>query len=1196
VFSEQSYRKSKGIRDRKAGFLLWVKAEKHKDKTNDKKDLRGLHMKYSVQSCIRMAKRLSGSVGLLSCFILLFTVQAFGQLSTAALNGVVRDPSGAVIPNAKVSLTAVDTRVVRTTISNNAGEYVFTSLIPGRYTVEAAASGFGSQKVAEFLLATGQTGTIDFALTVGSESSVVTVEAEAQQLDATSSNLGTVLATKQVNDLPTNGRNFTALLSLTPGVVPVSTGQNGGMGGGGFTAPVAVGAAFTFPAINGASNRSNFFLTDGLNNFGSFLSTYAVPPIIDAIQEVKVVSHTDSAEYGSVLGGVVNVVSKSGTNAFHGAAWEYLRNQAFDARAYFLPAAQPKPTFHQNQFGASIGGPVWIPKLYNGKDKTFFFFAYQGFRYNTPSNTNLKVPTAAQLAGDETGAPQIYDPYSTVPDPNHPGQYLRSPFPGNQIPASRIDQRMVDYAKFVFPAAGPVVDKNGDNAIDTTPLVQTQNEYNARIDQNFGKKDSAWFRYSAINDVTNHSGGIPGLLGQNTVPARNWGGSYVHIFGPSLILQLQYARTTVQSNSTTLWSKSISSIFTTVGFSSGFAGGFAGNGGGNLLPSPGISGYSNGGESIQATPKATDSHQISGAVTKIIGNHELRAGGGYISNTFASPISYANLTFLAQQTADPNTPGTGDSISSFLLNVPDGANRRNVNETTRPGGVMDFFLQDSWKATSRLTVNAGLRYDYSFIPAYGTDATIGQQGGIETGDMNFNDGTYVLQKVPPSCTSRGYAPCIPGNGQLPAHVVIDPRGKIAHNVPDNFGPRLGLSYRLGEKTVIHGGFGIVFDNWAAVSQMAQNIEGSWPDIGQQISNGKNQPTSTSATPTVVAQDPFGGGGSGLFPAATPFNQVQWFYDPNIKNAYAEQWNVGVQRQLTPSTALTVNYVGSSSHRVITGGYYNTALTPGPGDPQARSLYPYIGPTFYDRSVGTASYNAAQLQLDKRYSSGLSYSVGYTYSKSINAGGDGWFGAEGGVPVDPYHPDAYGSRSVAGTDLTHVLTENTIFQIPVGKGQRWSTGNKVADYVLGNWQLNNFFTARSGLPYNPIISSDIANTGNVGWAGYEHANLVGDPHKNVPKGYGFNPAAYAAPVIYTYGTAARNSLRSAHYINMDASIFRQFPVWGERRFEFRLETFNLFNHPTMGKPNTDLNNGASFGTINNTASAPRQLQLGGKFIF
>jgi len=1153
---------------------------------------------------IGMLGKLLATAGLLGCLILLSSTQLGAQLSTSSMNGVVHDQSGAVIPNATVTLTAVETSVRQVTQSNGAGEYVFTSLTPGKYTIEASSPGFRPQKVAEFVLAVGQTGTYDFRLGVGSDTTVVTVESDIQQLDVTSANLGTVLATEQVNDLPTNGRNFTALLSLTPGVVPVSTGQNA-MGGrtGGFAAPINVGGDFTFPAINGQTNRSNFFLTDGLNNFGSFLSTYAVPPIIDAIQEVKVVSHTDGAEFGSVLGGVVDVVSKSGTNAFHGSLWEYDRNTIFDASPFLLGI--PEAAFHQNQFGAAGGGPVWLPKLYNGKDKTFFFVAYQGFRYSTPSNSALLVPTAAQLAGDESTLPSglpanpIYDPASTIATcVSGVCSYSRTPFAGNQI-QSRVNPAMVAWAKFIFPAAGTYNAGTNSNAIDKTPLTQNQNEFNVRVDQHFGTKNFAWFRYSMINSTTNLSRGLPGLPDNHVIPARDWGGSYVHTFGPSLVMQLQYARTTLEDNSSTRFSSSVSDIFNTVGFSSNFAGGFAAINGGNLLPSPGISGYANGGEIIENTPKATDSHQVSGVVTKIIGKHELRMGGGYISNEFASPISYAQLGFGADSTDNPGSTGhTGDPVASFLLSVPDTANRRNVDETTRPGGVMDFFGQDSWKMTDKLTVNLGLRYDYTFIPPYGTNATIGKQGGIETGDINFNNGTYVLQKLPPSCATRGFAPCIPGDGTLPPNVVVDPRGKIAHNVPTNWGPRLGFSYRVGEKTVVHAGYGIVYDNWAAVSQMAQNIEGSWPDIGQLIANNLNVPSTTSATPTATPQDPFASGGSGLFPAPTPFNQVQWFYDPNIKNAYAEQYNFGVQRQLLPSTALTVNYVGSESHRVVVGGYYNTALTPGPGDPQSRALYPSIGPTFYDRSNGNASYNALQLQLDRRYATGLTYAVGYTYSKYINEGGDGWFGAEGGVPVDPYQPAKFGSRSVAGTDLTHVLTENTIYQVPVGKGQRWSTGNSLADYILGNWQLNNFLTLRSGLPLTPSYDTgDQANTGNVGWAGYEHANLVGDPHKGVPKGDGFNPAAYAVPDVDTYGTAGRNSLRSSRLINMDASIFRQFPVWGEgRRFEFRAEAYNLFNHRVPGQANSDLGSPSTFGTVTSAANSARQMQMGAKFIF
>ena len=256
----------------------------------------------------------------------------FAQLSTASLNGVVRDSSGAVVPRANVVLINVATSVERTTVTNDAGNYVFQNITPGRYKLNVNAPSFSSKQVSEFVLGVNQTATIDVSLEVGSQSQVITVEAAAEQLQGSNAGLGTVIATKQVNDLPLNGRNFTQLLALTPGVAPVSVAQNA-MGGrpGGFGAPIAVGSAFIFPAINGQTNRSNFFLTDGLNNFGSFQSTYAVPPIVDAVQEFKVVSHTDSAEFGSVLGGVINVVTKSGTNDLHGSAWEYVRNAAFDS-------------------------------------------------------------------------------------------------------------------------------------------------------------------------------------------------------------------------------------------------------------------------------------------------------------------------------------------------------------------------------------------------------------------------------------------------------------------------------------------------------------------------------------------------------------------------------------------------------------------------------------------------------------------------------------------------------------------------------------------------------------------------------------------------------------------------------------------------------------------------------------------------
>src|SRR5216684_2407138 len=323
------------------------------------------------------------SLVLLTCLLALLAASAFGQLSSATLNGVVRDSTGAVIPKASVVLSNVDTGIERPGTSNESGNYVFADITPGRYTLKVTAEGFSTKQVSAFVLAVNQTATIDVALAPGAQSEVVTVDASTEQLQTSTAELGTVIATHQVNDLPLNGRNFTQLLSLTPGVSPISVGQNS-MGGrtGGFAAPIAEGAEFTFPSVNGATNRSNYFLTDGMSNFAAFLSTYAVPPIVDAIQEFKVVSRTDTAEFGSVLGGVVNVVTKSGTNQFHGSAWEYLRNNAFDSQDSFSPVVQ----YHQNQFGGAVGGPVDLPGL---KHNTFFYFAYQGFRYNKPVRSRI---------------------------------------------------------------------------------------------------------------------------------------------------------------------------------------------------------------------------------------------------------------------------------------------------------------------------------------------------------------------------------------------------------------------------------------------------------------------------------------------------------------------------------------------------------------------------------------------------------------------------------------------------------------------------------------------------------------------------------------------------------------------------------------------------------------------------------------
>jgi len=1197
------------------------------------------------------------------CIPLLISILALlsgalqAQLSTASLNGVVRDPQGLVITKASVVLENPDTGATRTTTTNDSGAYVFPDINPGRYTLKVSAAGFSTKQVAAFVLAVNQTATIDVSMAVGTESQVVSVEATSEQLQASTAELGTVIATKEVNDLPLNGRNFTQLLSLTPGVSPISVGQNA-MGGriGGFATPIAESAQFQFPSINGATNRSNYFLTDGMNNFAAFLSTYAVPPIVDAIQEFKVVSHTDSSEFGSVLGGVVNIVTKSGTNQFHGSVWEYLRNSAFDSRTEFLPASQPKPLFHQNQFGLSFGGPI---PLHGLKQNTFFFFAYQGFRYSQPASANILVPTADQLNGnfsalcvngfDANGVcldrdaqgnviDQLYDPFETTLSGT---TYNRQPIPGNIIPNNLIIPGLQAYAEAYYPKAGPYVASTNSNAFDNDPNVQHQNEFNGRLDHTFSDKDQVWFRWSQIDSETNTpgtNGFLPGFLKKDSIPALNWGGNWVHVFSPTLALQVLFSRTKVSDNSfTKLKGANENALVSAAGFSPSFACNFSGVSG-CLLPEPTLQdSFSNGGEILQNTPQATDNYQVSSTLNKLMGTHTFSVGANYITSVFSSPIAYDTLTFSDTSTGNPATGKSGNSLASFLMGVPNGANRRDVNEKTRMGGLFSAFFQDSWKATDKLTVNYGVRYDLTFIPPYGTIGTIGEQGGIETGDMDFSNGTYVLQYPPPPCTVRGIAPCIPsimldasGNaeacdpttqtclapGTLPPHVVVDPRGRIAHNTYTNVGPHFGFAYRATPSTVVRGGAGVVYDNWAAVSQMAQNIEGDWPGIGQLIASNINQPgtstTDANGNPLVSALNPFAGSGASGIPAPTPFfsGGVNWHYDPHIKNAYAYQFNFGIQHQINNTTTITGTYVGSLTHRANVGGDYNTALQPSPlPNPISRAMYPYMITTFYDRSVGFADYHAFQLSVNKRFSHGLAYQVAYTFSKALDEN-DGWFGAEGKNVANPYYPR--GSLSPAGYDIPHLLSINANYELPVGRGKQFSSGNHAVDYMIGNWQVNGIFTVRSGQRYsvtdNNDNGGDPANTGNAGWAGYEQANLVGDPNSGTcPNGAHphtqtcwINFSGFAAPQLGTFGTLRPDAFNAQRYWNLDFSLFRGFPIGGEgRKLEFRAEAFDLFNTAIWAAPGSDVSTPGAFGIVTSLANPngnQRVLQFGLRFSF
>jgi hypothetical protein len=393
---------------------------------------------------------------------------------------------------------------------------------------------------------------------------------------------------------------------------------------------------------------------------------------------------------------------------------------------------------------------------------------------------------------------------------------------------------------------------------------------------------------------------------------------------------------------------------------------------------------------------------------------------------------------------------------------------------------------------------------------------------------------------------------------------------------------------MGAKTVIRGSSGIFFDNYSGVTQLARNFIGTWPSLGFQSAANLNYPVTGQTAPAITAINPLP---SAVLPLADPFVQTAYFGDPNWKNAYSIQWNLGIQRQVTSSMLFTANYVGSGSHRTTVGGRYNVAVTPGPGNFKARSPFPYMPvPTSWDRSWGNANYNSLQTSLERRWSSGLAFTVSYTWSKAIDPGSSGFFGVEGNSIQNPYNmrPD----RSVTSYDIPHNLVMSWVYDLPFGKGKALRSGNRVIDYAIGGWQVNGIADVRSGTPVNLTVSGDIANTGNVG---YMRPNVTGDWRvENPTTARWFNTAAFASPAVFTFGNVGRNVMRTDGVHRFDMSVFRRIPINERISAQLRVEGYNVFNTVTYGAPTAEFTS-VNFGKVL-SAQASRSLQIGARIFF
>jgi hypothetical protein len=664
--------------------------------------------------------------------------------------------------------------------------------------------------------------------------------------------------------------------------------------------------------------------------------------------------------------------------------------------------------------------------------------------------------------------------------------------------------------------------------------------------------------------------------------------SYYHQFNPSTILDAQFGHVDLTNNVGTSYDKlDPTAVANAAGLVPGFACGFAGTGSACSIPALNIPAYANTGASNHGGTKLTDIYQWRANFTKVLSKHSFTTGFDFEKNSFFVHGGGPSETFGSAQTADPEGNGvTGDAMAAFLIGTVATASRRDTVAPVTGQRSYGFYFMDKWKLTDKLILNVGLRYDLMLWPGYGSGPS---DPTSQVGNIDFNNGTYVVQTNSPDCASAGQAPCVPGGLPQP-HVVVSKNNRLYSNTYDNIQPRIGIAYSLNDKTVVRGSFGMFNDLWAGVMQTVQGIGGDWPSVAQILTPPLN---TSNQVATANWQDPLAGLGSAGLPAATPFGQVEWYRDPKAKDPYSEQWNFGVQRQVSSNTVVTANYVGSQSHRLTVGGLYNVALTPGPGTPAqvtAREPFPYIAPTFYDRSIGNSSYNGLQLSANHHSSNGLTYLVAYTWSKSIDVSCSGFFGIESCSIQNPYNIS--GDRSVSGFDLTHVLSASAVAPLPFGKGKRFANSNSFVNEIVGNWQLNGILTLTSGLPYTVHRSSDEPNTG----IGDVRLNQVGDPNLSNPStSEWFNTAAFVSPTNFTFGNSGRNSLRADWFKNLDVSLFRDFPLGERRNLQFRAEAFNVTNTPTWGIPVNDFNL-PTFGQIKSTRSTERQLQMSLKLYF
>lgn len=1102
------------------------------------------------------------------CFVLfLSSFMLFALLSdrlyaqeTAAFTGVVTDATGAAVPNAKVTVTSERTAAARSGITDGAGRYTIPQLQIGAYTITVDQPSFAQSVRRNVVLEVDQSRQVDFTLSAAGVTQTVQVSAAPIEVNTTSASLGFVVGPQETVDLPLNGRDFVQLAALAPGATSSTNPTTQFTGGPGNETSIRGSYSLS---VGGSRENSTDWLLDGVDNNELTAGAIAILPSIDAIQEFKVLTYNYSAQYGARGGPTVLVTTKSGSNAYHGTAFEFVRNTLFDAKSYFAPTREP---YHQNQFGASVGGPI-------KKDKTFFFTDFQVNQRHYGVTTSLQVPTALMRQGIFTEsfpgqpAPAIYNPFSTYTDPGT-GLEARQPFANNTIPSSYINP--IAAQMIAFLPLPNVAGTLAGNYVATSPWTLTDREFDIRIDQTISNKDSFYGRFSYDEANSYEPSGCPGFCSNPSGygstetyqdSGRNAALSEIHIFSSNFI------------NTLTVGYNRIFNYISSYGTGSnesaklGIPGSDLGGDATGLVNTSLSSGFVGIGDSgFSPYQGGTSIYHSADSVVIIRGAHDITLGGE-IRRDQLNTIGYGSQDghwkfdnlFTAALSGSTLDSSTGSPIASFLLGLPrqgsddqifDGAERGRRWTEFRP------YVEDDWKVTRNFTVNLGLAYNITTA-----------QTEVDNRQVNFvfATGQFLQAGVnsgPTTGVSTYYGGVEPRIG-----LAWSPFGRPDWSVHAGYGIFHDSGWNLGTQGLWQNPPFVLAPTW-----YSNNIDPSTTYTLQQGFPIETEPTSTA-----------GYVGSSLN-----------FEVPNPHLGTVQQFNLNIQHSIA-SILFTAAYTGARSAHLITGGTDFNSPPPGlSGEGEAYSQYGNIE-CFCDHGMGR--YDSFQfLAESKNIKHGLYFSAAYTFSKGFDNGlPDFQAGLYGAIyyPLPGLAPKA--DKGLSEIDLKNNFVGSVVWNVPVGRGQMFGTHlNRAADLALGNWQINGITHLVSGFPL--FMTTAVNNSGTTL---SNRPDRVCNGHlSKATISEWFDTSCFVSPAAGELGDTSRSSLFGPTFLNLDGSVFKTFPIVNTDhpvKLQFRSEFFNLFNHAQFAPPGTD-QGGDDFGQVLSTVGNPRLIQFSAKLIF